>query len=122
MNRRSYLVVACLAGALAWYWYADVGDERQVMAPIVIREGTVIVENRTPRDWRNVVVTVNDHFRGGTTRLAAGGRLDAPLSQFATSFGQRFDRNRQHVFKIEVEATDSAGEAVRLDWKTRGSN
>jgi hypothetical protein len=119
MIRRSYLVVACAAGALAWYWYGGFGEERQLMAPIVISQGTVIVENRTRRDWRNVVVTVNDHFHGGTPRLAAGGRLNAPLSQLATSHGQRFDRSRQHVFKVEVKGMDSAGEPVQLDWKTR---
>ena len=117
MIRRSHIVVACAAVLVAWFWFGGPGRERQLRPPIAIREGIVIVENRTPRDWRNVVVTVNHHFRGGTTRLAAGGRLDAPLSQFATSYGQRYDRSRQHPFRIEVAATDSAGGAVHLEWE-----
>lgn len=84
--------------------------------PIQVGENMVTVENRTARDWRNVVVTVNDHFRGGAAVLAAHGRLTAPLSQFQTGFGQRFDIAHQNVFKVEVTATDSAGEAVRLEY------
>ena len=99
------LALAALAGGCA--------DTRE---PIVISEGTLHVENQTEREWRNVMVTVNDHFRGGTPRLGAGGRLTAPLSQFQTAYGQRFSLDRQSVFKIEVTATDSNGEPVRLQW------
>jgi len=84
--------------------------------PISIAENTVTVDNKTSREWRNVVVTVNDHFRGGAARLAAGGRLTAPLTQFQTAFGQRFDIGRQSVFKVEVTATDASGEPVKLQW------
>jgi hypothetical protein len=84
--------------------------------PIAVEEGTIIVQNQTRREWRNVVVTVNDHFRGGAPKLAAGGRLTAPLSQFQTGHGQRLDRARQNVFRIEVTATDQDGAPVRLEW------
>lgn len=84
--------------------------------PITIVEGTVSVENQTSREWRNVIVTVNDHFRGGAQRLAPGGRLTAPLRQLQTAFGQRFDTDRQRVFKVEVTATDASGEPVTLQW------
>jgi hypothetical protein len=84
--------------------------------PIVIDEGTVDVENQTGRDWRNVTVRVNDHFTGGVASLAAGAHLNAQLSQFQTSFGQKFDRGRQSVFKIEVTATDADGKPVTVTW------
>lgn len=84
--------------------------------PITIAENTVVVTNETSREWRNVVVTVNDHFSGGAPRLSAGGRLTAPLSQFHTAFGQRYDTSRQVVYKVEVTASDSNGEAVKLRW------
>jgi hypothetical protein len=83
--------------------------------PITVSENIVIVENQTSRDWRNVVITVNDHFRGGAPALAAHGRLNAPLSQFQTGYGQRFDIGR-HVFKVEVSATDSTGGPVALKY------
>jgi len=65
---------------------------------------------------RNVVVTVNDHFRGGVGTLTAHGRLTAPLSQFQTGLGQRFDVGRQSVVKIDVTATDDKEQPVRLEW------
>lgn len=84
--------------------------------PISVRDNIVTIENRSSRDWRNVVVTVNDHFRGGAQRVAAGGRLHAPLSQFLTGYGQRYQVDRQSVFRIEVAATDAKGEPVKLEW------
>ena len=84
--------------------------------PIAVQEGTLSVENQTDREWRNVRVTVNDHFRGGTPQLAARGRLTAPLTQFQTAYGQRFSLERQTVFKVEVTATDAAGQPVALQW------
>jgi len=84
--------------------------------PIVLEGGTLIVENQTPREWRNVVITVNEHFRGGAPSLAAGGRMTAPLSQFQTAYGQKYDRSRQSVFKVEVTATDPDGKPVQLTW------
>jgi hypothetical protein len=80
------------------------------------------VHNQTSREWRNVVVTVNDHFRGGAPTMAPGSRLSAPLSQFQTAFGQHYDIARQTVFKVEVTATDSSGEPVKLEFdaKKRG--
>jgi hypothetical protein len=87
--------------------------------PISVEDNVVSIQNQTSRDWRNVVVTVNDHFRGGTPALAAGSRMAAPLSQFQTAFGQRYDSARQAVFKIEVAATDANGEAVKLELDTR---
>ena len=82
--------------------------------PITVDGNVVGIQNQTPVDWRNVVVTVNDHFRGGTQTLAAGSRMSAPLSQFQTAFGQHYDVSRQHVLKIEVTATDANGQAVSL--------
>jgi hypothetical protein len=84
--------------------------------PITVADNAIVVQNTTSRDWNKVMVTVNDHFVGGAPVLAAGGRLNAPLSQFQTGFGQRYDPSRQIVYKVEVTATDSRGEAVRLVW------
>jgi hypothetical protein len=82
--------------------------------PIAVRDNIIHVENQTSREWRDVVVVVNDHFRGGAPKLAAGGRLTAPLSQFQTAYGQRFDLARQTVVRVEVTATDANGQPVTL--------
>lgn len=84
--------------------------------PITINGGTVTVDNYTSHEWRNVMIAVNDHFHGGAPRLAAGSRLTAPLTQFVTAHGQRFSIERQSVFKVEVTATDDAGQPVKLQW------
>lgn len=83
--------------------------------PIQHEGGRITVLNQTSRDWQGVRVVVNGHFFGGVPRLEAGGRLDAPLSQFTTGFGQRYEP-RFGVKTIEVTATDSAGEPVTLRW------
>lgn len=87
--------------------------------PIEVHDNIVAIHNQTSRDWRNVVVTVNDHFTGGTPALAAGSRMAAPLSQFQTAFGQHYDVSRQFVFRVEVTATDAGGEPVKLELDKR---
>lgn len=87
--------------------------------PITFSGGTVTVLNQTSREWRNVVITVNDHYRGGAASLAPGGRLTAPISQFQTAYGEKYDVGRQAVVKIEVAATDANGEPVTLQWGER---
>src|SRR4029079_15620371 len=82
--------------------------------PITVADNVVSVRNQTTRDWRTVVVTVNDRVRGGAAPLPAGSRMAAPLSQFKTACGQQYDASRQHVFKIEVTATDANGDPVEL--------
>jgi hypothetical protein len=84
--------------------------------PITLDDGTVVVLNQTRTEWRNVVVTVNDHFRGGAPSIPAGGRMAAPLTQFQTTFGQHYDRSRQSVEKIELTATAADGSPVALSW------
>jgi hypothetical protein len=107
-SRRHALIVVALAAALSGC------SSRH--DPIFLQEGIVVVENQTSREWRDVVVTVNDHFRGGAPSLAAGSRLTAPLSEFRTAYGQKYDRSRQSVSKIEVTATDADGKPVKLAW------
>ena len=88
----------------------------EVRDPIVVEEGTVTVENLTDSDWKSVRIVVNDHFNGGVPSLKAGQRVNAPLSQFQTGLGYRYDRGRMSVYKVEVTATDSRGQPVSLMW------
>jgi hypothetical protein len=87
-----------------------------VRDPIELDEGTITVTNQTTVEWRNVTVTVNDHYTGTIPSIAPGGRMNASLSNFQTAFGQRYDRARQSVYKIEVTATDRNGNPVKLLW------
>lgn len=87
--------------------------------PIVIAEGVLTLENQTSSEWRDVLITVNHHYRGGTKSLAPGGRLIAPLSDFRTGLGQKYDRGRMSVFKVVVTAKNTNGEDVMVEWGGR---
>jgi hypothetical protein len=76
----------------------------------------LVLENQTSTEWRDVLITVNDHFRGGAPSLAPGGRLTAPLRDFQTGFGHKFDRGRMSVYKVVVTAKEVDGKDVRLHW------
>jgi hypothetical protein len=84
--------------------------------PIVIRDGMLVLENQSQREWRDVRVTINDHFTGGVRVLMPGGLMTAPLREFQTGFGRKFDRGTMSVRKVRVSATDSRGEPVALTW------
>ena len=101
-------MVAALACAAA-----SCAEERK---PIVIKDGMLVLENQTAREWRNVRVTVNDYFTGGVPSLLPTGLMTAALRDFQTGFGQRFDHHRTAVYKVEVRATDTAGEPVSILW------
>jgi hypothetical protein len=92
---------------------------RQAVEPIRVDGRRLVVENRTKNEWRDVTVTVNGYYRGGARTLAPGGQLDAPLANFVTGLGQRFDVNRERVWRVEVRATSDAG-PVSIDWDRKG--
>jgi type IV pilus biogenesis protein CpaD/CtpE len=87
--------------------------------PITFNDGTITVQNLTSAEWRNVMITVNDHYRGGAPSLAPNGRMNAPISQFQTAYGEKYVAARQPVVKIEVTATDVNGRPVKLLWGER---
>jgi hypothetical protein len=106
-------------------WLAAVAGIVLVLAcgteppPVRVSGRTLIVDNRSGQEWRDVTVTVNGYYRAGARTLAAGGTLNAGLSSLTTGFGQRFDPQRETVRTVEVRATDSVGQPVRLDWPER---
>ncbi len=89
------------------------GDEDP---PIRLKGAWLVVENQSKIEWRDVSVTVNAYYKGVAPRVAAGGRLEAPLGGFVTGFGQRFNPARETVARVEVRATDATGKPVLLDW------
>jgi hypothetical protein len=107
---RRGLVLAGLAGALL---LTGCGAE---LPPIRQKGSWIVVENQTRSPWKDVSVTVNAYYRGVSPTLAAGGRLEAPLANFVTGLGQRFNTAREHVMSVEVRATDASGQPVALDW------
>src|SRR4029453_18762442 len=86
------------------------------LPPIRQRGAWLVIENQTASPWKDVSVTLNAYYRGVSPALAAGGRLEAPLAGFVTGLGQRYDTSREHISRVEVRATDAAGNPVALDW------
>jgi hypothetical protein len=84
--------------------------------PIVIKGATLVLENQSDREWRTVRVTVNDHFTGGVASLQPHGMMTAPLRDFQSGFGLRFEPGRMSVYRVRVTATDSDGKPVALSW------
>ena len=87
--------------------------------PITYQGGTLVVVNKTDREWRNVHVVINDYFHGGAASLPPGGRMTAPISQFQTGVGQKFDRARMSIRKVVVTATAEGGKPILLEWDGR---
>ena len=83
--------------------------------PIAVAEGMVTVINQTDQDWKEVLITVNDHFRGFVPVLKAQGRANAPLSQFTTGHGQRWTMGT-YVKTVDVTAKNADGTDVKLSW------
>jgi hypothetical protein len=108
MRTRTYLAAALLLLGLA----AACSDPPP---PIQVDDNTITVLNQTSDDWRNVLITVNDHYRGGAPVLKADGRLNAPVSQFDTGFGQRWVLGTL-IRKVEVTAQTASGTPVKLSW------
>jgi hypothetical protein len=89
---------------------------RPELPPIRQKGSWIVVENHTKSPWKDVSVTVNAYYRGVSPALSAGGRLEAPLANFVTGLGQRFNTAREHISRVEVRATDASGNHVALDW------
>jgi hypothetical protein len=111
-SKLTYVLTAVVAGIIAFVLMRG----ENAGPPFWQTGGRLVIENQSKMEWRDVSVTVNAYYRGVAPRVAAGGRLEAPLAGFVTGLGQRFDTTREHVSRVEVQATDAAGKPVRLDW------
>lgn len=83
--------------------------------PISVGEGMVTVVNQTDHDWKDVLITVNDHFRGFVPVLKAEGRANAPLAGLTTGYGQRWVSGTP-VRTVDVTAKAADGTDVKLTW------
>ena len=110
----SLTILAAVAVVVAMRMTARTGGN---LPPIRVEGERLIVENETPQPWHDVTVTVNAYYRGAMKRLESGGRLEAPLGNFETGLGHRFDVAHEQVMRVEVRATDGAGNPVVLNWE-----
>ena len=82
--------------------------------PVSVAEGMVTVLNQTDQDWKEVLILVNDHYQGYLPTLKAQGRANAPLAQFTTGHGQRWQG--AYVKTIDVKGKAADGSEVKLSW------
>jgi hypothetical protein len=80
-----------------------------------VEQNAITLLNQTDHDWKNVLIVVNDHYRGGTPTLRKQGRLNAPISQFETGYGQRWPAS-ERIRKVVVTGTSENGEPVKFEW------
>ncbi len=109
MLRHARFLLVCVALVIA---AACSEDE----PPISVSEGMVTLVNSTDEDWKEVLITVNDHYRGFIPLLKAQGRANAPLSQMTTGHGQRWVQGRR-AEKIVVTGKKADGNALELTWE-----
>ena len=83
--------------------------------PIQVDTNAITVLNQTSDDWKGLLIVVNDHYRGGAPVLRAAGRLNAPIGQFETGFGQRWPSGTR-ITKVVVTAKSASGEDVKIEW------
>ncbi|MDQ3487767.1 MAG: hypothetical protein M3468_08545 [Acidobacteriota bacterium] len=104
-----------LAAVLALASLALVAGCSEPPPPVSVSEGMVTVLNQTDQDWKQVLITVNDHYQGVVPTLKAEGRANAPLAQFNTGHGQRWPQGT-YVKTIDVTAKAADGTDVKLSW------
>ena len=85
--------------------------------PLTIEGRTITVFNDSGTRWTGIEIWVNDHYRVTRDAMLPDERFVVPLESFVAGFGQRFPRD-QRVSGIEVTATNSSGDPVRLVWGT----
>jgi hypothetical protein len=110
--RRTVLFLLIVSIVVAGVWACS----KEPPKPIVIAPRTVTISNLTDKEWRQVEIWMNNHYRVTKPSMAAGERFSVPLDAFVAGFGQRFDPVRQVVQGIEVTATTTTGTPVRMIW------
>lgn len=107
--RIGLLVLGLIAG-FVWMggWRTGRADQA-----IDMDQGSLLIRNVDEREWRNVVVYVNDHYRGTASTLAPGAILRPALRDFVDGYGRRFNPSAHRVFGVLVTAEDDRGGKVR---------
>jgi hypothetical protein len=98
-------IVATLLGAAC---------ARPPVDPLRLDRNMLTVDNRSSRDWTNVEIWLNTHYRVTVASIPARSRFQAPLDGFVAAFGQRFDFKRMQVRDLRLKATLPDGQPLEL--------
>ena len=87
--------------------------------PLQVENTAITLLNTTDEDWKNILITVNDHYRGGAPVLRKDGRLNAPINQFETGFGQRWPAGTRITSSPATATSTSSSARTRGATRTR---
>ena len=90
------------------------GCSRPPRDPLTLEGNLLTVDNRSPREWTNVEIWLNTHYRVTTTSIPAGGRFQVPLDAFVAGFGQRFNFRRTQIVDLRLSAKLPDGKPIEL--------
>lgn len=82
--------------------------------PLQLDSGILTVDNRTPEDWNDVEIWINQYFRVTVPKIAAGARFQAPLNAFVSGYAQRFDHHHALIKDLRLTAKQPDGKPVLL--------
>jgi hypothetical protein len=82
--------------------------------PLQLDGNMLTVDNRTPREWKNVEVWLNTYYRVTTASIPPNTRFQTPLDNFVAGFGQRFQFRRMQVRDLRLTATLPDGKPLEL--------
>ena len=107
---RIALLALALAAGFVWAGGWRTGGRGEA---IELDGGALLIRNVDDREWRNVVVYVNDHYRGSARSLAPGAILRPALRDFVDGYNRRFNPSAHAVFGVLLTAEDDRGRKVR---------
>lgn len=84
------------------------------VSSIHVQRHLVVVDNRSPDDWHQVEIWLNQQYRVTVATIAAGSRFSTTLDVFVAGFGQRFDPRRQRIDDLRLKAKTEDGTLVEL--------
>lgn len=77
--------------------------------PLQLDSTQVTVDNRSDSDWTNVEIWINRQFRATAPKITKGQRFHAPLRNFVTAYGQKFDFSRVQIHDVRLNAKRADG-------------
>jgi hypothetical protein len=88
--------------------------------PLQLDRGILTVDNRTPDDWKDVEIWINQYFRITVPSIAAGSRFQAPLNAFVSGYAQRFDVRHAIIKDLRLTAkhADGAPVVIKKDFRS----
>src|SRR6185295_15972121 len=82
--------------------------------PLKLDGNTLIVDNRSSDEWRNVEIWLNTYYRLTKPSILPKERFQASLDNFVAGYGQRFEFRRMQVRDLRLVATLPDGKPIEI--------